>query len=293
MDNDTLYRKLKEAYSDENLTRITGKLIEYYQNRKYGNIREIANLISDYITINEEKDARCFSKLVILYHPDKGEVLRNAIEKAYLLNNTETLKSYAHILLLKNLENIRVTTIDEDVDYNPVYYWEDVKNEEYYNNTDYDDNSEKEYNNENYENSFYNTIKLRVYGDLDRDFPPYYLEDLEHFELALSNIETLDGIEYCKHAISVDLTNNDISDIAELWNLNRLEELYLANNQIGYIDALGNLLKLRVIDLSGNQIDDISPLFELENLEFVNLIGNPILASQIKILKQKGIIVMH
>ncbi|MBT30757.1 MAG: hypothetical protein CMO01_13950 [Thalassobius sp.] len=291
MNTETLYRQLKEAYSTENLTRITSKLIAFYQNKQYGNIREIANRISDYVNIDEEKDARCFSKLIMLYHPDKVAVLRNSIEQAYLANDEKALNSFAHILLLKNLENIRVTTIADDVDYNPVYYWEDVKKEENY-DSEYD-SSESDYTNEDYENSFYNAVKLRIYGDLDRDFPVYYLEDFEHFELSFNNIEVLDGVEYCKHAVSIDLSNNAISDISDLWNLEKLEELYLANNQIGYIDSLGNLLKLRVIDLSGNQIDDISPLFELENLEFVNLIGNPILARQIKILKHKGIIVMH
>ena len=291
MNSTTLYHQLKEAYSDSNLTRITSKLIEFYQNRQYGKIREIANRISEYITIDEEKDARCFSKLVILYHPDKGESIRKEIDNAYDTNDYKRLNSFAHIFLLKKLEFIKVSvsSIDDDIDYNPVYYWEDVKSENDYES----DSSEEEYKNENYENSFYNAVKLRVYGDLDHDFPVHYLEDFEHFELALSEIETLDGIEYCKHATSIDLSNNNISDISEVWNLDRLEELYLANNQIGYIDSLSNLLKLRVIDLSGNQIDDISPLLELENLEFVNLIGNKISVNQIKTLKAKGIIVMN
>ncbi|GBE26603.1 internalin-A precursor [bacterium BMS3Bbin03] len=288
-----LYNKLNEEYSDENLNRITGKLIELYKSKNYGKIREIANKISKYVEIDEEKEAKCFSKLIVLYHPDKGELHRKAIKKHYSENNFESLTQYSHIFQLKNIENVTVTAIDEDIDYQPEYTWEDNKNEGYY-FYDEDEIKPKEGSDtEEYEKSFYNEIKLRVYGDLTIDFPPYYLEDFEDFELAQSGIESLDGVEYCKHVVTFDLSNNKITDISELRTLDRLKELYIANNQIGYIDALSSLFELRILDLSNNRIDDISPLFELDNLEYVNIIDNPISISQIEKLKEKGIIVMH
>lgn len=289
-----LYTNILEAYSDENLNIITGKLIELYKCKNFGEIRELANKISEYISINEEKDAKCFSKLVILYHPDKGESSRAAIKKHYKENDSENLTKFSHILLLNDIENIRVKVVDEDIDYRPEYVWDDIQNGGY---QFYETNLDKSINEEDLnttasEKSFYNAIKLREYGNLNIEFPPYYLEDIEDFELAYYGIESLEGVEYCKQVVTMDLSNNEITDISELWNLNKLEELYLANNQIGYIDAVGTLLKLRLIDLSGNQIDDISPLLELDNLEYVNLVGNNIPQSDINKLKGKGIIVI-
>lgn len=282
-----LYNKLIKAYSDENLNQITSKLIELYKNKNFGKIREIANKISKFVIIDEEKNAKCFSKLVILYHPDKGELFRKSIKTFYSENDLENLTKYSHILLINDIENLIVTTIDEDIDYKPEYIW-DINQSEGYSFLNTDENI---YTKE-YEKSFYNAIKLREYGNLDIEFPTYYLENFEDFELAYSGIKSLDGVEHCKQVVSLDVSNNEIYDISKLWDLDKLEELYLANNQIGYIDTLNNLLNLRVIDLSGNQIDDISSLLVLNKLEYVNLIGNPISISQIEKLKEKEIIVM-
>ena len=125
MEQKELYNKLIEAYSDRNLNRITGKLIELYKNKNYRKIREITNKISKFISIDEENDAKCFSKLVVLYHPDKGESIRKAIEKHFTENDLENLTKYSHIHLLDDFEKIPISTIDEDIDYNPEYRWDE------------------------------------------------------------------------------------------------------------------------------------------------------------------------
>ncbi|MFC0877446.1 leucine-rich repeat domain-containing protein [Saccharicrinis sp. FJH2] len=285
-----LYTKLSEAYSDKNLNRITAKLILLYKNRNYSKIREMANKISRIIAIDEENDARCFSKLIMLYHPDKGGQIRSAIERLYAQNDEAQLRAFSHILLLGDPDLVVVEDVAEDVDYHPEYVW-DVDVQDGFDYEDHDGEGEGSAD-VDYEKSFYNLIKIREYGDVSIEFPSYYLEDFEEFEMAYSGLESLDGVEYCIHARILDLSDNRISDIGNLWNLHHLEELYLGNNQIGYIDGLSNLTSLRVLDLSGNRIDDISPLMHLENLELVNLIGNPVPASQIKQLKDKGIIIM-
>ena len=288
-----LYKEIIKAYSDKNLNQISGKLIALYQSKNYGKIREIANKISKYVTIDEDKDAKCFSKLIMLYHPDKGNLFRKSINTLYSANDFESLSRYSHILLMDNIENIVVTTIDENTDFKSEYVWDVNQNEGYSFINSEEINSEENYDTFNYEKSFYNAIKLREYGKLDVEFPTYYLEGFDEFELTYQMIELLDGVKYCKHVVTLDLSNNEISDISELGNLNRLEELYLANNQIGYIDILSNLSNLRELDLSGNQIDDISPLLELNNLEYVNLIGNRISISQINKLKAREVFVMN
>lgn len=293
MDIKELYNDLIKAFSNENLNLITGKLIMLYKNKNYSKIREIANKISRFISIDEENDAKCFSKLIMLYHPDKGEQFRSEMENLYKHNDYENLNRFSHIFLIDNIDNVTVTEISEDVDYHPEYAW-DIDNNDGFDieDSDIENEDNDEFETVDYERSFYNLIKIREYGKIDIEFPSYYLEDFEEFEMAFSGLETLDGVEHCIHVKILDVSNNSISDIGDLWNLVNLEELYLANNEIGYIDTLSNLTRLRIVDLSGNQVDDITPILGLENLEYVNLIGNPVPDKQLDLLKNKGVIVM-
>ena len=287
-----LYYKLIQAYSENNLNRITGKLIDLYRNKNFSEIRGIANRISKYVAIDEEKDARCFSRLIMLYHPDKQTYFKNCIQRLYGENDLEGLERFSHILLIDDIDSIKVVPVDDDIDYHPEYIWDDVQEEGYsFVDFDYDGNYE-DFNPEEVERSFYNAVKLREFGTLNVSFPSWYLEDYDEFEMAESGLDSLDGIEYCKQVVYLDLSGNEISDLMNLWNLKHIEELYLARNQIGYIDALCNLKKLRVVDLSFNHIDDISPLLNLENLEYIDLTGNKISTSQIDQLVAKNIIVM-
>ncbi len=282
-----LYQNLIEAYSDTNLNSISGKLIQFYKHKNHEVIRSIANKISNYVAIDEEKETKCFSKLIMLYHPDKGELFRKELKTLYLDNNFKALTSYSHILQLKNIENTFTVPVLVNIEFQSEEVWEAVSKEGYY---CYEEGTNQT---EEFEKSFYNEVKFRQYGDLSVNFPPYYLEDFEEFELSACKMEVLDGIEYCRHAKIFDLSHNKITNIEEISSLIAIEELYLDNNQIGYIDALSNLPNLKIIDLSYNQIDDLTPLFELKNLEYVNTIGNKIPGHQLKILMAMKIIMMH
>ena len=287
-----LYNDLINAYSEQNLNRITGKLIDLYKNRNYGSIRELANKISKYVLIDEEKDAKCFSKLIMLYHPDRGAIFQNDIRTLYSQKNKQELEKYAHILLIDDIDSVKVVELDDDIDYQPEYVWDDFQSDD----DNYYDSDDLEYDvyfgNEEVEKSFFNAVKLREFGRLNVEFPVMHFGDFDSYEMACSGIDSLDGIEYCQNLVTLDISDNRISDISNLWNLQYIEELFLANNQISYIDTLGNLLKLRILDLSGNQIDDISPLFELEHLEYLNLVGNKIPKHQVEKMQAKNMVVM-
>ncbi len=287
-----LYNDLLEAYSNKNLNRITGKLIELYRNKNFAEIRGIANRISRYILIDEEKDAKCFSKLIMLYHPDRGEFFKNAIQQLYAGNDLKGLEKYSHIFLINNIDEIKVAPVDEDIDYHPEYIWDEFEFDGYH---EVNYNGYSDYDGQDsfrFERSFYNAMVVNEFGIFQNEYSDDFLADFEEIELAYSGLDSLDGIEFCIRAVLVDASGNQISDISNLWNLSDLEELYLANNHIGFIDALSNLLKLRRVDLSGNDIEDISPLFELENLEYLNLAGNRIPQYQIDLLRSRNIIVM-
>jgi Leucine-rich repeat (LRR) protein len=283
-----LYLKLKEAYSDKNLNRITAKIIELYKSKDYDSIKFIINKISKYIEIDNKNISRCFSKLVMIYHPDRGTYYSNELEKCFRNGDSESLNKFSHILMIQDMEEVHASAeILDDIDYTPEYVWD---YENYSSFSEYEE-VEEDFYPEDY--SFFNTLKRKIYGRIDIDLPVYYLEDLDEIEMVGYEINSLEGVEYCKYAVNADFSRNQITDISELWNLIRLEELYLSDNQIGYIDSLSNLKRLRIIDLSNNYIDDISPLFDLEHLEYVNLSGNTIPDEQIEELIARDVIVIY
>jgi len=232
---------------------------------------------------------------MMLYHPDRAGFHVNEINKLTVQNNFDALLEYSHILKLERIEEIANSLHSyEDIDYSPVYEW-DTNLEGFSIVTD---NQPSEYaktktNTELVGYVFYDAIKLREYGQTDIEYPSFYLEDIEEFELSSSDITDLDGVQFCINAKSIDLSNNRITDLTLLSGLRNLQELNLSDNQIGYIDCLSNLESLKSVVLSNNFIEDISPLFELGKLEFVELSGNSIDNEQIEILNDMGITVNY
>lgn len=290
-----LNSKLIEAYSIKNLNSISLTLINLFKNKQYSVLQKISHLLSEYVNINIAEDGKGFSKFMMLYHPDRACFHVNEINKLTIQNNFDALLEYSHILKLEKIEEIANSLHSfEDIDYSPVYEWD----------TDLEgfsiitDNQPVEYvvtktNTELVGYAFYDAIKLREYGHTDIEYPSFYLEDIEEYELSSSDIIDLDGVQFCINAKSIDLSNNRITDLTPLTGLKNLEELNLSDNQIGYIDSLSNLESLTSVILSNNFIEDISPLFELKNLEFVELSGNNIDNEQINILTDMGISVNY
>ncbi|MBN1302727.1 MAG: leucine-rich repeat domain-containing protein [Melioribacteraceae bacterium] len=297
------FKKLFDAYSDNNLNRITSKLIEIYRNNDFMQLRGIAEKISRIIQIDSDNHVKCFTKLMTIYHPDKGEYFRSQIKKHFNDKNYEELEKFTHIHLIEDIDKISTSKKTEYLEDNSEYMWEEpVDGFEYYGDNDdeqgryYEEsnvNPDDEYTDiNNSEKTFYNAVKLREFGNIEIEFPPYYLEDFKDINFPDSGIETLDGIQYCRDAVVLDFTNNNLIDISDAALLKKVEEVYFGNNQIGYIDALGCLLRLRVVDLSNNGLGDISPLLNLENLEFVNLIGNNVPEEQVEALNRNNVIVL-
>lgn len=287
----TLKNNILEAYSAENLNKISAILLSYYKNQQFGSLQKIADIISDFVPVEIDENGKGFSKLMLLYHPDRGEFHRTEIEKLANANNFDALLNYSHILKLERLEEISALIESfEDIDYSPVYAWDfdsegfTVKSE-----------TGQKLKNENLNTrknklvTFYEAVKIRQYGHTKISFPAYYLEDINEFEMASSDINDLDGIQYCLHAVNVDLSDNFIEDLRQLENLGMIEMLNLSDNRIADIDSLEYLTNLRELNLANNRIQDISPLFSLENLEFVDLSGNKIPPASLRRLKEKGI----
>jgi len=288
-----LNKELLEAYTVDNLNKISLTLINLFKSKQYSILQKIAEMLSDSVDIEITNDGKGFSRFMMLYHPDRASFHINEINKLTERNNFSDLLNYSHILKLERIEEIASSLNSyEDIDYAPVYDW-DFETEGFsivYDNEPIEIIKTKT-RTKQIGYTFYDAIKLREYGHTEIEYPSFYLEDIEEFELSSSDINDLDGIQFCIHAITIDLSNNRISDLSPLTGLTNLEELNLSDNQIGLIDDLSNLIGLKSVILSNNFIEDISPLFELEKLEYVDITGNNISPEQIDKLIDLGITV--
>jgi Leucine-rich repeat (LRR) protein len=296
MTSEELQRKLIEAYSGENLNKITVTLINLYKEKQFGTLRQIAEMISESVEIVIDPEVRYFSKLMMLYHPDRGDFHRKEIDKLADNDDYDGLLGYSHILLLGRIEEIAATLSSyEDIDYSPVYEW-DVNMEGFTVITVKESGQPRPKHKTFYHSkgcSFYDAVKIRMYGRTNVNFPPYYLEDTEEFELSQSDINDLDGVQYCIHATILDLSDNTISDISLLWDLGRLEELNLADNKISDIDTLANLRNLKTLNLSNNPVRDVSSLFNLDKLDYIDVKDTCIPDHQIRKMEELGMTVVR
>ena len=293
MDIKELQQMLLEAYSTGNLNKISLTLINLYKSQQYQVLQKIAEIVSDFTSVTVMDDGKGFSKLIMLYHPDRAGYHTGEINRLASENNFDSLLEYSHILKLERIDEIAVALKSyEDIDYSPVYDW-DMETEGFtiINDSEPAGNIKTKTNTDLVGYAFYDAIKIREYGHTDIEYPSFYLEDIEEFELSSSDIDDLDGVQFCINARCIDVSNNRITDISPLTGLKNLEELNLSYNQIGYIDALCTLANLKSLLLSDNKIEDISPLFGLEKLEYVDLSGNIIDAEQIKELSASGVTV--
>lgn len=279
-----LQKQLEEAYTIKNLNNISLTLINLYKNKQYSILQKITEIISDFVKIEITAEGKGFSKLIMLYHPDRSNYYLNEIKTLVENKNFDGLLDISHILKLERIEEISSSLNSyEDIDYSPVYDW-DIATDGF--SIIHDNENKQAYTTSKkpIEYDFYDAIKIRYYGDIDVEYPSYYLEDIDDFELSSCFINNLDGAQFCIHARTMDLSDNMIVDLSPLAGLSRLEELNLADNMIVDIDALSGLVNLKSANLSNNRIEDLSPILELVKLEYIDLTGNKVLPEQIKML---------
>jgi Leucine-rich repeat (LRR) protein len=282
-----LKQKLEEAYTIRNLNNISLTLINLYKNQQYSILQKIGEIISDFIDIEISSAGKGFPKLIKLYHPDRSVYYLNEITRLASLNDFDGLLAHSHILKLERIEEIASSLSSfEDIDYSPVYDW-DINTEGF--SVINDKNRAKKFRTSHKGYDFFDAMKIRQYGRVDIEFPTWYLEDTDEFELSSSDIIDLDGIQYCIHARTIDLSDNRITDLSLLIGLKQLEELNLSDNRIVIIDDLNRLSSLKRLYLSNNLIEDISPLFEMEMLNYADLTGNRISPEQTDKLTELGV----
>jgi Leucine-rich repeat (LRR) protein len=289
-----LYDRLIETYTQENLNKITHKLVEAYRTKNFSYLNRLASSIQESIPAKADKINKLFSQLVMLYHPDRLEFYKKEIARHHTNGEIKNLKRFSHIFQI--LEEIDKTgpipSESQSVysDQNESDWYGDAVD---WNAVIYDEAHERE----TFESGVYDFIsalKEKEYGNLDVVYRKQDLANTEgDLELSGYNIRDLSGLEFCTNIVTLDLSNNLIHDITHVGYLHLLEELDLSFNQISQIDVLSELEYLKILDLSFNQIKDIRSLLGLNHLEYVNLVGNEIPKSQIETLHKKRIVVVH
>lgn len=289
-----LYEALVKAYSAESLNEISSGIISLYRGKEMGKLRKIHAAVYNGSQGPEEKESKIFTKIITLYHPDRQEQIYKELSELLSAGDLEGMKKYEHILEVQQMDmNSSGSSMGGDVDFEYGDIW-DFAAEGY---SYIDDEAREEGPYDAYEemimdHGFFSAVKRKIYGHLHVDFPVNLLADMEIIEMAEYEIENLDGVEYCTYARIIDLSDNNLTEVTQLAQLMRLEEIFLQNNHVSYIDGLNELPFLRILDLSHNDVDDLSPLFEVESLEFLNIIGNRVPDWQLEKLTEMGVIVV-
>ena len=104
---------------------------------------------------------------------------------------------------------------------------------------------------------------------LDTDLALFRSLDLSEQELT-----NIDSLAYCARLAELDLSNTGIDDLSPLAGLVDLYVLDISDNHLRGLDPLEGLVNLIWLDASGNQVHDISPLAGLRNLEELFLARN-------------------
>lgn len=272
-----LFDKLKAAYNTETLNRISTHLISAYKNKKYRFLRNLAEKLKWQVEFRHKKINRIFSRLMMLYHPDRTEYYQSRIKDYFQNSDKMRLYSLSHIFHVieiidkeqqDSMQSLSVTTDDErnvsDIDVNELE-----------------------------QRDFFSAIKHLEYGNVDVPLEYHHLEEIDgDLDVSSYNIDDLTGVEYCRNITSLDLSCNNISDLSKLADLTDLEELFLSQNCISDLSPIGHLKHLACLDISDNLVTDISVLNELPDLEYVNLSGNSIPREQYNILQDRGVLIV-
>ena len=308
-----LSEKLLASYTVHNLTRITSTLIEIYKARNYETLKKIVNSITEYIGLKTNDHSanqnRYFSRLIILYHPDKINSYHKTISQAVQNNDGSALTPLSHIFVTTDLIVNYATSGSgkHNQSYTDDNYVPDPEIFADLNNFVFDLSELEEIDTNEPAYADYDELDDWEQPEIDHELDDFFTRDGNSFQdiankmnigrtnqLVLQNarLTTLDGIENFSSLTHLNLSKNLIHDIYLLCVLDKLEELDLADNQIFSVFPLCTLKNLRVLDLACNKIDDISDLDRLTRLEYVNLIGNPVPEYQINRLKKRVEIVL-
>ena len=90
-----------------------------------------------------------------------------------------------------------------------------------------------------------------------------------------ARVQSLTGIDALRNLATLDLSDNDVRDLAPLSGLRSLNGLKLTHNQVADLEPLRGL-PLQDVGLSGNAIRDVGPLASTPGIRYLGLAQNQI-----------------
>jgi hypothetical protein len=122
----------------------------------------------------------------------------------------------------------------------------------------------------------HNVIGFENYPNLRKiDIENDIENDIDYYADATKN---LNGIEFCQHLESLKISNNNISDLTPISNLN-LIELWIINNPITTLIPV-NFKSLKHLKIDIRQLELINDDCDLTNLNRLCIIGLPDIISE-------------
>ena len=281
-------KDLLRLYSEENLGKITSRIIDAYGRSD----RETLDALARGAGLNPEdfpvKGGRLFKRLMVMFHPDRKNHFHKMIRhyssdgnNGALMRMRQNIKIASEVPVQTIPTTPETYATDGDMIHGGAGHW-----------TDYLDGlSVREETSEYW--GFLEAVHAMMYGNLFTEFLPkdlYYLEGA--LDLSWSEIEDLKGIEYCRNITSLNLEGNKISRLWGIEEIPSLSAVYLGRNEIEDISPLESIKSLKSVDISFNDVEDISPLKNLPDLEYVNLLGNPVKDSPVlRSLRERCLVV--
>lgn len=103
-------------------------------------------------------------------------------------------------------------------------------------------------------------------------------------------VQSLSGLGRLPELKNINVSHNQVSDLAPLAGVKGLQVLYATNNKIASVEALAELLELNAISLRSNFLSDVDVLYTLPQLKKLYVQGNSQLDLDIQQLSE-GVIV--
>ncbi len=111
------------------------------------------------------------------------------------------------------------------------------------------------------------------------DVPHSMLAEITELDLSgvlINDPASAMGVKYLTNLTSLNLSNNEITDISFIESFEKLTYLNLENNELDRIDYILENRGLKTLDVSGNHISDIRDLRHMNTIQYLDLSDNAI-----------------
>lgn len=111
------------------------------------------------------------------------------------------------------------------------------------------------------------------------DVPHSMLAEIQSLDLSgvlINDPASAMGVKYLSNLNTLDLSNNEITDVSFISSFTNLTSLNLENNQISDINHILENRGLKRLDVSGNLISDIRDLRHMNTIQYLDLSDNRI-----------------